>query len=183
MAEERRELSEMFCAALELKEKKKLLYEGAMKSCTDADSVGRETFRMLMDAEEEHSRRLQDVYEELKQGKDWEAACRYYPDQAEGVRVHFEKLAAEVAARPEACPDQVGAIDAGLEFEDASIRFFEKQLPRATEEGEREFIERMVVDEREHYRTLADLKYYYTDTEGWFMEKSRARLDGAGGVA
>jgi hypothetical protein len=37
----------------------------------------------------------------------------------------------------------------------------------------------MITDEREHYRTLADLKFYYTDPEAWFMEKSRVRLDGA----
>ncbi len=180
MNDKRKEFSEMFCAALELKEKKRSLYEGAMKGCSDFDSVGRETFRMLRDAEEEHAKHIQSVYEGLKQGKEWVDACRYYPDQAEAVRADFEKLVAALAEKPDVCTDQVGAIDTGLELEDASIRFFEEQIPAAMEDREREFLERMVVDEREHYRTLADLKYYYTDTGGWFMEKSRARLDGAG---
>jgi hypothetical protein len=41
----------------------------------------------------------------------------------------------------------------------------------------------MIKEEKEHFVLLADLKFYYTDPENWFMEKSRARLDGAGGVA
>ncbi len=36
---------EMFCTALEMKERKKKLYEDAMKACPD--QVGIETFRML----------------------------------------------------------------------------------------------------------------------------------------
>jgi len=36
-----------------------------------------------------------------------------------------------------------------------------------------------VEEEREHRKILENLKYYYTDPEGWLMEKGRAGLDGA----
>ncbi len=170
---------EMFCAALDMKEKKKALYEQSMKSCPDSDNFGRETFRMLRDAEEEHSRHIQEIYEEIKKGKAWEDACRYYPEHSDDLRSAFGKIVEEYANRPPVCADQVAAIDTGLQLEDAAIKFFESRLSGSTEAMERRFLQHMVVDEREHYRTLADLRFYYTDPEAWMMEKSRARLDGA----
>jgi rubrerythrin len=67
-----------------------------------------------------------------------------------------------------------------MQLENASIQFFQSQLDVSTDPVEREFLENMIKEEREHFVLLADLKYYYTDPESWFMEKSGARLDGAG---
>lgn len=69
-----------------------------------------------------------------------------------------------------------------MQLEDAGIQFFEKQLQKAGEPEEKEFLSRLIAEEREHYILLADLKFYYVDPEHWFMEKSKARLDGAGAV-
>jgi rubrerythrin len=179
MSAENNEILDMFCAALDMKEKKRALYEKSMNGCSSADDIGRETFRMLMDAEGDHTTHIQEIYNDIKQGKSWADACRYYPDQAEGLKSSFDRIVAEHSRKPDACVDQVVAIDTGLQLEDASIHFFEEKLPKATEAIERQFIEKMITDEREHYRTLADLKFYYTDPEAWFMEKSRVRLDGA----
>jgi rubrerythrin len=170
----------MFCTALEMKEKKKTLYEDAMKVCPD--QVGQETFRILRDAELEHTRQIQETYEELKKGKAWADACKFFPEQ-ENLKKAFHKIAVEQKDAAKACGDDVYALNAGLQLEEASIKFFGEQLKVAKEPLQRKFLERMVSDEREHFMLLADLKYYYTDPQGWYMEKSKARLDGAGGVA
>ncbi len=172
---------DIFCTALDMKEKKRALYDQSMNGCSASDDIGRETFGMLRDAEAEHARRLQEVYEEMKKGKSWGDACKYYPDQAENVKGAFNKIVTEHSSKPDACVDQVAAIETGMELEDASISFFEEKLAGADDPAGRRFIENIVMDEREHYRTLADLKLYYTDAAAWFMEKSGARLDGAGG--
>jgi rubrerythrin len=170
----------MFCTALEMKDRKKALYEDALKACPD--QVGQETFRILRDAELDHVRQIQEVYEDLKQGKAWADACKFYPEQ-ENLKKAFHRIAQEQGQSGAVCADDVHALDTGMKLEEASMEFFGDQLKQAGDPLARQFLERLVHDEREHFMLLADLKFYYTDPEGWFMEKSKARLDGGGGMA
>ena len=84
---------------------------------------------------------------------------------------------------PKACLDDVAAIDGGLRMEDASIEFYTKHLEHSIDPLEREFLTRLIEEEREHHKALADLRFYYVDPEHWFMEKSHSGLDGASAVA
>ncbi len=180
MANDTNELLDMFCTAVEMKERKKTLYEDAMKACPD--QVGIETFRMLKEAEDEHVKRLQLLYDALRQGKDWTNTCRLHDFESDDKKVLLRKIADEHGKAPKACVDDVVAIETGMKLEDASILFFEQRLVKTQNDLEREFLQSMIAEEREHFILLADLKYYYTDPESWFLEKSRARLDGAGAM-
>jgi rubrerythrin len=177
MTQHNNKILDMFCTAIEMKEKKRALYEDAMKACPD--QIGIETFRMLKESEEEHLETIQSVYDQLKQGKDWVEACRFHETQSENGKVLLNKIAQEHGNMPKACVDDVVAIETGLRLEDASIHFFSNRKKEATDPVEIDFVERMLTEEKEHYVLLADLKFYYVDPQGWFMEKSRARLDGA----
>jgi rubrerythrin len=90
MALSREELLDMFCQALDIKEKKKKLYEEAMQGCSD--QVGRETFGLLMNAEMEHIRYLQEMYEDLKKGSDWSNACRYIPAEEQALKALYKRI-------------------------------------------------------------------------------------------
>jgi len=180
MAISHEEWMDLFCAALEMKEKKKALYDEAIKTCSDA--VAQETYRFLSAAEQEHRQYLQQAYEQMKAGKSWAEACKIVPegqDQLQDVMQQIARQQQEVAAT---CTDDIGALESALQLEEASIRFFEEKLARVQEEEQRELLERLAQDERRHRLVLADLKYYYADPQGWYMEKSGARLDGAGDV-
>jgi rubrerythrin len=179
MANDRNETLEMFCTALEMKEKKRDLYEKSMNACSD--DVGKETFLMLRDSETEHGKQLQQIYEEMKKGTDWADACRYYPESKDELVESFRRIAAKHVKEidPDACQTNIGAIETGMELENTCIQFFEGKLKHAVDSTERQFLEHMAAEEREHYNTLADLKFYYTDPEAWFMEKGRTGLDGA----
>lgn len=172
---------DMFCTALEMKERKRALYEDAMKVCPD--QVGVETFKMLLDGEEDHLKRIQELYEQLKQGRLQPDACQYREFETEDKKAILRRIAEQHGKMPKACLDDVVAIETGMQLEDASIQFFEKCMSQSGDELERELLKGIITEEREHYILLADLKFYYVDPEAWFMEKSRARLDGAGGAA
>ena len=137
MANANEQAFEMFCTALEMKEKKQALYEDAMNACPD--QVGQETFRILRDAEREHTRHIQETYEELKQGKVWADACKLFPEQ-ENLKEAFRKIA-EQQKVAKACGDDIYALDTGMQLEEASIRFFGEQLKSANEPLERRFLE------------------------------------------
>lgn len=173
-------LVNLLCKALELKEKKEKLYQEAMASCEDA--VGRETFRILYEAEQEHEKALSRINEELQAGKDWTAACRFEPSEQNLFQRLAQKIFLDKDKLPEACTDEIKALDAGIQLEEACIRLFEEEMQHLTDPSQKQFLGRLSAEEREHRRLLQDLRFYYTDPQGWFMEKSRARLDGAGAV-
>ncbi|MGV8074139.1 MAG: hypothetical protein AB2L11_06250 [Syntrophobacteraceae bacterium] len=179
LKKEGQELLDMFCIAIQMKEKKKALYEEAMKTCPD--QVGIETFRILEEAENEHIQRIRSLYEQLKDGKDAVADnCRFFSIEGEEQKKVLLRIAEEHGKVPKACVDDVVAIESGMKLENASIVFFQKTLEQSKDKVEHEFLETMITEEREHFMLLADLKFYYTDPESWFLEKSRAGLDGAG---
>jgi rubrerythrin len=91
-------------------------------------------------------------------------------------------IISETPSMPKACLDDVAAIDAGIRMEDASIQFYRKQLESTVDPLEREFLNRIIEEEGEHHKALADLRFYYVDPANWFMEKSHSGLDGAGAV-
>jgi rubrerythrin len=170
---------EMLCTALEMKEKKQALYDDALKACPD--QVGKETFRMLRDAEQEHAKQIQETHEALKKGKSWADACSFVLEP-EGLKQAFRKIAEQYKDVTRACGDDVFAVETGMKLEDASVSYFSGQLKQAKDPLQRRFLEGLISDEREHFILLADLKFYYSDPQAWFMEKGKARLDGAGGV-
>ncbi len=169
---------DLFCTILSMKEKKKALYAEAMKACPD--QVGVETFKMLFDTEAEHINRIQSLYEAVKRGEVSPDACRFHPLDDTGRRGVLRRMSAEKRKMPKACFDDVAAIDTGLHMEDASITFYTEQREHAVDPFEREFLDRILEEEREHYKVLADLRFYYVDPEHWFMDKAGNNLDGAG---
>ncbi len=70
-------------------------------------------------------------------------------------------------------------MDIGLDFESASVKFYQEHRARTTDPLEAAFLDQMILEEKEHWKALKDTRYYLTDPEGWFMEKERAGLDGA----
>lgn len=172
------EMQDLFCQVTDLKEKKKKLYQDALASC--ADQVGKETFRYLLDSEASHLNELQKIHDQLKHGASWGDACRYVEARGEDARQLFQRIAEEHHKATARCDDDVTALATGIQLEEASIQFFEGKLGRATEPAQKQFLERMAAEEREHRTVLADLQFYYADPQAWFMEKSGARLDGAG---
>ena len=177
MKDEGAQLLDIMCAALEIKEKMKSFYSDAAGKCSDR--VGAETFRMLGDMEQKHLERLQQIYADLSKGAGDLDACRFYdidtPDRTEVLR----KLRQKRETLPEACMDDVVAIESGMELENKGIDLFLARLKEASGPAEREFLNHMIAEERSHYILLADLKFYYIDPGHWLMEKSKSGLDGA----
>lgn len=169
---------QMLCAALEMEEKGKAYYEKALAA--SRNPLGREIFRTLIEDEIVHRKRIQTIYDGLlkKQGwkKDWEhLAC---PVQDWGTV--FRDLAAKYAQGGTAEADDLEAVEIARDFELKSIEFYESHRAQSTDPLEQAFLNQMILEEKSHYRALQDTHYYLTDPAGWFMEKEKAGLEGAG---
>ncbi len=173
---------ELMCAAVDIKEKMRVLYAEAAGKCSD--EVGSSTFKMLEELEQAHLERLREMNEEASKGGGVSFdSCRFYDFDTTDRKEIIRKIAKQRKTVARACLDDVAAIESGMELENKSIAFFIEQLKKSPEPSTREFLNYLIAEEREHYIVLADLKFYYIDPEHWFMEKGRAELDGAGGIS
>lgn len=181
MKEENTGLLGIMCTTVELKEKMKDLYSRAAENCSD--KVGAQTFDMLREMEQAHLERLREIYSEMSKSGAEIDSCRFYDFGALRGSEIMKKIGRRRETLSKACLDDVAAIESGMELENKSIDFFLDQLKTAANPIEREFLNHMIAEERAHYIVLADLRFYYVDTEHWFMEKGRTELDGAGGMS
>lgn len=173
------QIETFFCDILDLKEKKVSLYADWADKCDD--SVGRDALILLRDAEKRDIERLQAAREELARTNQWSAACRYIPERVSIADAVLSKARAvrKTSTKDKACDSATIPFAVGIELEEKAIGIFRKYLDVAQSDDEKRFVESFIEEEKEHFRLLADLKYYYEDPEGWLMEKGRGGLDGA----
>jgi rubrerythrin len=167
----------MLKVALEMEDRGKIFYDEAVAKCTS--DVGRDIFRMLRDDELVHMDRIRTIYTSLEGGKGWTTEWKSLQFDHKDLGQLFRDMAQKHGKNIKADTSDMEAIEVGLDFEQKSIRFYEDQLKGAEQAAEREFIERMVGEERMHYFTLKDMKLYLTDPSAWFIEAERHGLDGA----
>ncbi|MBF0531383.1 MAG: ferritin family protein [Deltaproteobacteria bacterium] len=165
----------LMTTALDMEEKGQKHYAEAALICRNA--LGREVFSLLSDYEVRHMVRIKEIYTALKGGSAWTEGLASFvvpSDLTDVFRILTQKHKPD---RTEA--DEKKAIDIGMEFESASIKFYHELGDLSADPLEKKFADLMVAEERGHLNLLADLKAYYEDPEGWFMAKDRAGLDGA----
>ena len=166
---------QMLCKAVELTEKSLEFYEGNLDACPDG--LGREIFEVIRDAEKDHLDRIREIHEALAAGSSWEAACTLDEESEEDMLAFFRTTAASYK-KDDSCSTEVGALNLALDLKLALVTFYEEWLEEAEDETEREFLDRMVQEQRGHYLMLSDLQYYYEDPEGWALDQGGASLDG-----
>ena len=175
MSEEKEKSLRMLASALEMEEKGRAFYEKAALECYN--ELGKEIFTILKDYEIVHTDRIKKIYQSLEGGAAW--LEEWVPVQpVDDLPLIFKQLAERHASHIKPASD-LEALEIGLELEESSIRFYDKHMIEASDPLEKKFIEQMLMEEREHFRILADMKYYYSDPEGWLMEKEHLQLDGA----
>ncbi len=167
----------MLDKALEMEKKGKDFYEKAAGSCRN--EIGREVFQTLKRDEDIHIARIVEIYSALTKGGAWSSEWKAKEFSHGDLAVFFLDLARKHQTRTTADAGDIQALEIGIDFELGSVAFYEKRLAAAEDALEREFIGRMVVEEKSHHKILEDAKLYLTDPSSWFREHERGGLDGA----
>jgi rubrerythrin len=163
-------------AALEMEDKGRSFYEKAKETCRNP--LGREMFGILAGEELVHADRIRKIYEALTTHRGWTEEWVEVKGIRQDLGKFFRDLAVKHGREVEVQSDDLEAVKMGMDFELASIRFYEEQLSLAADPLEKAFLDQMAAEEKGHYQALADTHYYLSDPRGWFMEKERAGLDG-----
>ena len=167
----------MLNTALEMEEKGRSFYEKAITGC--GTSVGTQIFEMLRNDEIIHVERIKQIYTALQGGGDWNEGWKSLnPDHAALTGV-FRALAQKHGEDIGTCTDDIKALEVGIEFEEKAVTFYTEQLESASDALEKQFIEKMIVEETDHHQALVDMHFYLTDPESYFIETEKHGLDGA----
>jgi rubrerythrin len=175
MSEAQDRAKTMLTTALEMEEKGKQYYIKA--AGTTKNELGREIWKLLADYEDKHTAKIKEIYDLLQGGQGWREEVAAMPVVSDLSQV-FQKLAQQQKEHIKADTGDMEALGVGIEFEQASVKFYEDHLTRTEDPVEKKFTEAMVAEERGHLNLLTDMKFYYEDPEAWFMEKEKVGLDG-----
>ena len=166
----------MLDMAMKMEEKGRKYYEEA--AAKTKNPVGRDIWKLLAGYEVEHMSRIREIYSSLQNDKHWKKEQADFEPAAD-LSGMLRDLAARQAQHIRADTGDMEALQVGMDFESASVKFYEEHLSGAADDMEKKFLKAMVSEERVHLRLLADMKLYYMDPESWFQEKGRITLDGA----
>jgi rubrerythrin len=166
----------MLAVALEKEERGRDFYLKATSACSNP--LGKDIFRTLASDEGVHITRVKEIYEALGGGRPWTTDWKLHKTENEDLRELFRKRIREFGSKVSSDTGDIEALDVGLEFEEGAISFYEKELLSAEDPVEREFIEAMIREERDHFSSLADVKLFFTDPDAWYAETERRGLDG-----
>ncbi|MCD6486851.1 MAG: ferritin family protein [Syntrophobacterales bacterium] len=178
MNEDLKRAMKMLSTALEMEERGRAFYQRAVSTCKN--DMGKEIFQTLMEDEDVHMVRIKSIYEILSKQQAWSENWKELNGTHDDLGLIFEKMAKKRGAEIDVDVDtnDLEALDTGIDVEARSVEFYEKQLIKAIDPLEQEFIRKMVIEEKGHYAALTDMKFYLFDPAGWFREKEHGGLDG-----
>ena len=176
MSEDIKRALKMLSTALGMEEKGKAFYQRAVSTCKN--DMGKEIFQTLMEDEDVHVDRIRSIYETLSGTQGWSGKWKELTIRHGDLGALFRDMAKKHGSKIVADTSDLEALDTGIDFEMRSVEFYEEQLSKATDPLEKEFIKKMVIEEKGHRAALTDMKYYLSDPAGWFREKERGGLDG-----
>jgi rubrerythrin len=177
MSGEMKKSMTMLATALEKEERGRDFYRDAVSKCSN--QLGKDIFKSLMEEEGIHIRRVKMIYDSLHSGKAWSEEWKSLQGTNQNLQELFRERIVKLGPKVKAESGDVEALDIGLAMEQGAIDFYEEELERAADPLERDFISCMIGEEHAHYATLADIKFYLSNPESWFVEHEHHVLDGA----
>jgi len=167
----------MLNVALQKEEKGRQFYQEAAAKC--ASEVGKEMFRSLMADEGVHIKRIKEIFTALQKSGGWNSEWRKHQVENEDLRSLIKERITKLGPKVNLEASDLDAVKIALEMEQGAINFYEDQFTKATDPLEKDFIVKMIGEERTHFAALGDVKMFLENPESWFAEKERSGLDGA----
>lgn len=167
----------MLATALEKEERGRDFYRNAVSKCSN--QLGKDIFKSLMEEEGIHIKRVKMIYDSLHSGKTWSEEWKSLKGTNEKLDQLFRQRMVKLGPKVKADSGDLEALEVGLAMEQGAIDFYEDELRRAIDPLEQDFISCMIGEEHIHYAALADIKFYLSNPESWFVEHEHHVLDGA----
>jgi len=146
-------------------------------SLESSNEMGRELLKSLAKEEDTHRLKFEEIYRALEGKKGW-PATGFKPDGGQSLRTIFAQVIEEAAPEVKAKATELDAAKTAMDMENKTYDYYKVQSQTATYDGERDFYQALMVQEREHSLVLLDYYEYLKDPAAWFVQKEHPSLDG-----
>ncbi len=177
MSDDRERALRMLSTALQMEQKGQAYYTKKVAECSN--DLARQIFEKLRDDEVVHVARIKRLWTYLDRGQPWSDDWHQDGEASDDLQGFFRGLARAHGTEITTDKGDLEALELGIDFEQRAVAFYQNHIERAEGPLERQFLQRMIDEERSHYTALVDVKYYLTDPEAWHLEMERAGLDGS----
>ena len=140
------------------------------------NELGKKLLESLASEEDLHRQKFEEIYRALKEKKGW-PETDFKPDGGRSLRTLFA-TAIEAGSGMKAQATELDAVKTAMAMENETYDYYKDQGQTATYDGERDFYQALMAQEREHYLVLLDYYEYLRDPAGWFVQKEHPSLDG-----
>jgi len=158
--------------AIEMEEEGKRFYLQAVGRAQS--QLARRIFEELAREEDLHIKKIQEIYDRLKEEKPLGEWITSVVDLSKLEKVFQESL----VEKARGSSDDLEALRFGLEMEDKSIKYYEDLARDTSNAQERRFYLALSHEERGHYLQIMDSIEYLTDPVGWLRLKEKGGLNG-----
>ena len=167
----------IYQSALQMEKKGRDFY---LQKAEQADEeLEKEVFRMLADEEQAHFDWIRRIIAGTDLAQEFAVVLDEFEEEApQRFERFFKKLVERHKQGLSSSSKDIQALEMGLKLEEQSIRFYQERAEGAEFDAEREFLKRLIEQERGHFQLLSDLKFYRENPSAWFQEKERGGLDG-----
>jgi rubrerythrin len=141
-----------------------------------SNELGKKLLDSLAGEEDVHRQTFEEIYRALKERKGW-PETDFVPDGGRSLRTLFATATA-AGSGIKAQASELDAVKTAMDMENKSYDYYKAQSQTAIYDGERDFYQALMAQEREHYLVLLDYYEYLRDPAGWFVQKEHPSLDG-----
>lgn len=94
------------------------------------------------------------------------------------VKTVFESMKKEMMKKVEASADELEAFKVAMRMEQEGMEFYKKTLAGAKKEKEKALLERLILEEQQHYAIFSNTYQFLAETGNWFLWEERGIIEG-----
>lgn len=165
-------------AAIKMEEDGRRFYLRSSKTAKNA--VAKKLLVSLADQELTHIERVKEIYEGLKEEKDWNDFGKAISKESKKrLALVFRSLSASEKKKLKADPANIEAIKIAMKKETYSYDYYDKQSRETGIRIAKVFYDRLKKEEEHHYELLEEAYSLLSDSASWFV-KQEGRVMEAG---
>ena len=136
---------------------------------------GKKMFLSLAKDEQRHLSVLKDILVDL----DFSGFEKYFGETPqEKIKAVFDQLKDEMSQRITAQPSELEIIKMAMKVEEGSVEFYESSIEKTANQAARGLLERLVLEEKDHYTILENTYSFLENSGEWFLWEEKGILDG-----
>ena len=175
MADEQKTTLDVLKTAIQMEIDGKEFYIKAGEA--SGNELGAKLLRKLADEEDTHRKVFEGIYEKISASKGWPDS-EILHDGGKGLKNVFSRAVAEMDANVKTMSTEIEAVQKAMEMENKTFDFYRSCAVKAAYDAEKQFYQKLSVQEEEHHRLLLDYFEFLKNPAAYFVQKEHHSLDG-----